>query len=143
MKLDQSKNSDFTFEMTSENVEKIIKKIKSHINDDNNGYCRVGWAMAEILGTEQVYNDKEQVLKKVRITSLITQSGKYKAESSVKDYRDWDIMLNSDYQKSQLEIKLAKSTLKAYKLNNKATIINVSFGLINLILLVIQILLLI
>lgn len=136
MKLDQSKNSDFTFEMTSENVEKIIKKIKSHINDDNNGYCRVGWAMAEILGTEQV-------LKKVRITSLITQSGKYKAESSVKDYRDWDIMLNSDYQKSQLEIKLAKSTLKAYKLNNKATIINVSFGLINLILLVIQILLLI
>ena len=39
------KNPDFTFEMSNEDVEKIINTIKSHILNDNNGYCRVGWAM--------------------------------------------------------------------------------------------------
>ena len=140
------KNPDFTFEMSNEDVEKIINTIKSHILNDNNGYCRVGWAMKKVLGEDLIHNDKEQILKKVRITSLITQSGEYRAEQSIKEYKDWDILLNSDYQKSQLEIKLAESTLEANKLNlknsklnNRATVLNVSIGLFNVILLVIQI----
>ncbi len=138
--------SGSTFKMTDKDVDKIIQKIKSHIHDDKNGYCRVGWAMVEELGKDKVYNDKEQTLKKVRITSLITQSGQYKADPSIKDYKDWDIKLNDGFIKSQLEIKLAESNLKANKLNftnsrlnNKTTVINVIVGIINLILIAYQI----
>ncbi|HNP69295.1 hypothetical protein K8089_04490 [Aequorivita sp. F47161] len=137
--------SNSFFIMTDEEVDKIINKIKSHIHDDNNGYCRVGWAMKKVLGKDIVYGDKEQVLKKVRITALITQSGEYKADPSIKEYTDWDIKPNADFIKSQLEIKLAKSNLKANKLNfknsrlnNRATVINVIVGLLNFILLFYQ-----
>jgi hypothetical protein len=105
----------------------VIQRIKDHI--ERHGYCRVGWAARMVLNqkTEIPVVDKEQ------IANLCVQSGEYIKEKAAKSYTDWNIVKNSSYFKTQLEIDMIAVTKMATKRNFYLALLNIVFGASNII----------
>lgn len=92
--------------MNQDVVDKIVKKIKSHINEDSNDYCRVGWAIKDELGT-----DLTSLWQKKRVRAKLIRSGEYYHEE-IKDNGkvvDYDI-----YPVPKLELRFKKWQLKTF-----------------------------
>lgn len=82
-------------ELSENQKEIILTRIRNHIIKKNNGYCRVGWAIEQEMGKDfKPSNDK--VLKK-HLADLAIKSNKFIKERSDKNYYDFDISLNPNY----------------------------------------------
>lgn len=82
-------------ELTEIQKEKIIARIKDHIIKEKNGYCRVGWAIEEVMGRN--FKPKNEKVLKKHLTGLTIKSNKFIKERSEKAYFDYDISLNPSY----------------------------------------------
>lgn len=57
-------------ELTNKQIGRILDRIYNHINEENNGYCRVGWAIDQVMGKD--FKASNEKILKTRIAHLAT-----------------------------------------------------------------------
>ncbi|KJD31021.1 hypothetical protein PW52_16870 [Tamlana sedimentorum] len=115
--------------ISEQDIKKILLKVEKVIESE--GYCRSGFAIKEVMGLP---NKKFTPTQRLKIAALATVTKKYKYDIAIdKDYVDFNIKPDAEYEMYITTLNLAKENLKSVKINRVSTIVNIVLGAINLI----------
>ena len=114
--------------MDDEKIKAILEKVESVVKSD--GYCRAGFAIKEVM---EWTNNKATATQRFKIAAKATITGEYQFDKAHdKDYVDFNIFKNVEYERLNASLNLTNENLKSVKINRVGTIINIILGIINL-----------
>lgn len=102
--------------MTLEEKEKVVDYIKHHIHEEDNSYCRIGFAIETIMSKEH----KVRIADITSILAKVTKDGMYYSKTSGYNKNDFDIFAINELELKNIEDKnrISELTIKNLELQN-------------------------